>query len=63
LHFVDDGGWKNSMDEGLIITSMEGPVGEQKGAQREVQQEEYCNPGVISLSPIRSQVDRPVLLP
>ena len=40
-----------------------GPVGKQKGAQREVQQEEYCNPGVISLPPIRSQVDRPVLLP
>ena len=40
-----------------------GPAGKQKGAQREVQQEEYCNPGVISLSPIRSQVDRPVLLP
>ena len=40
-----------------------GPVGKQKGAQREVQQEEYCNPGVISLPPICSQVGRPVLLP
>ena len=40
-----------------------GLTGEQKGARREVHQEEYCKLGVISLPPICRQVDRPVHLP